>query len=84
VQNKLVRIVNKCKISDKIDTKIILDKINMLSINQLNAQIKLTECERAITRQILHYSCQNKQVVTTRKLRGHAPPGDYSNPKLSP
>jgi hypothetical protein len=43
VQNKLMRIVNKCKISDKISTKILLAIVNMLSINQLNAQIKLTE-----------------------------------------
>jgi hypothetical protein len=34
VQNKLVRIMNNSKISDKISTKILLDKMNMMSINQ--------------------------------------------------
>ena len=42
-QNKLTRFLNNSKISDKISTKTLLKNINGLSVNQLNAQIKLTE-----------------------------------------
>ena len=42
-QNKLTRFLNNAKISDKISTKTLLKNINGLSVNQLNAQIKLTE-----------------------------------------
>ena len=42
-QNKALRFLNKTRIKDKISTKSILEKMNMLSVNQLNAQIKLTE-----------------------------------------
>ena len=45
-QNKLLRFLNKSKISDKISTKQILENLNMCSINQLNAKIKLTEMWR--------------------------------------
>ena len=42
-QNKLLRFLNNTKISDKISTEQILENLNMCSINQLNAKIKLTE-----------------------------------------
>ena len=48
VQNNLVRMINGCKISDKVSIKSLLTKSNMLSINQLNAQIKLTEMWKAV------------------------------------
>ena len=35
--------MNNSKTSDKISTKILLDNMNMMSINQWNAQIKLTK-----------------------------------------
>ena len=47
-QNKMLRFLNKTKISDKIKTELILDKFNMLSVNQLNTQIKLTETWKAV------------------------------------
>ena len=42
-QNKLTRFFNGTFIKDKISTKSILNKLNMLSVNQMNGQIKLTE-----------------------------------------
>ena len=42
-QNKLTRFLNNSIITDKISTKTLLKNINGLSVNQLNAQIKLTE-----------------------------------------
>ena len=47
VQNKLFRILNNSRISDKISTKSIALKLNMLTVNQINAQVKLTEMWKA-------------------------------------
>ena len=43
VQNKLIRNLNGTTVKDKISTKSMLDKFGFLSVNQMNAQIKLTE-----------------------------------------
>ena len=40
--------MNKSKIKDKINTKVLLQNMNMLSVNQMNAQIKLTETWKAL------------------------------------
>ena len=42
-QNKLLRFLNNSKIKDKVSNKSMLKKHNMLSVNQINAQIKLTD-----------------------------------------
>ena len=39
----MTRFLNGSHIKDKISTKTILNNLNMLSINQTNAQIKITE-----------------------------------------
>ena len=46
-QNKMMTFFNKTKISDKISTISILEKHNQLSVNQLNAQMKLCEMWKA-------------------------------------
>ena len=43
MQNKVLRLLNGTKISDKINTKVLLKNLNKLSVNQMNAQIKITE-----------------------------------------
>ena len=47
IQNKLVRLLNNVSLSDRQSTKALLNKIEMLSVNQLNASIKLTELWKA-------------------------------------
>ena len=47
-QNKLLRFLNNSKIKDKVSNISMLTKHKMLSVNQLNAQIKLTEMWKAI------------------------------------
>ena len=47
-QNKLLRFLYKSRISDKIITKSMLEKHNMLSVNQINAQIKITELWKVV------------------------------------
>ena len=48
IQNKLVRFLNNKKISDKIQTETLIKEVNMLSVNRMNAQIKLTEVWKAL------------------------------------
>ena len=50
-QNKMARFLNNSKISDKISNKEIFSKSNMLSVNQLNCQIKLTEVWKSLHNQ---------------------------------
>ena len=48
IQNKLLRSLNGSKIKDMIPTSSLLSKYSMLSVNQLNAQIKLVEIWKAL------------------------------------
>ena len=47
-QNKMLRLLNNSRISNKISTASLLLKFNMLSVNQINAQIKLSEMWKAV------------------------------------
>ena len=48
IQNKLIRMLNNVTLVDRQSTKSLLSNIDMLSVNQLNASIKLTEVWKAI------------------------------------
>ena len=48
MQNKMIRMLNNVKLSDKQSTSSLLKRVNMLSVNQINAQIKLTEIWKAV------------------------------------
>ena len=48
-QNKLLRFINNSKLKDKVSNISMLKKHNMLSVNQLNAQIKITEMWKAMS-----------------------------------
>ena len=47
VQNKLIRLLNNTKISDRVSSAELLEQLGMLSVNQINAQIKLGEMWKA-------------------------------------
>ena len=47
-QNKLLRALNGSRISDQISNKSMLVKFKILSVNQMNAQIKLSEMWKSI------------------------------------
>ena len=66
-QNKLLRFLNNTKISDQISTKSILDNLNMLSVNQINAQVKLTEMWKMDN--IKDYPMQIKRLETLNGAR---------------
>ena len=48
IQNKLVRILNGARLLDKISAKTLAEKLGLLSVNQMNAQVKLTEMWKAL------------------------------------
>ena len=66
-QNKLLRFLNNTKISDQISTKSILDNLNMLSVNHINAQVKLTEMWKMDN--IKDYPMQIKRLETLNGAR---------------
>ena len=43
VQNKLARLLNNKTLKDKVSTKSLIEKSNLLSVNQINAKVKLQE-----------------------------------------
>jgi hypothetical protein len=47
-QNRLLRLLNNSRVADKISTKTLLEKFQLLSVNQLAAEIKLTETWKSI------------------------------------
>ncbi len=47
-QNRMLRAINNSKIKDRISVTSMLQKFNLLSVNQLAAQIKLTEVWKSI------------------------------------
>ena len=46
-QNKMLRILDGALVSERKSTKALLDNQNMLSVNQIAAQIKLSEMWKA-------------------------------------
>ena len=48
IQNKLVRMLTKTSLTDKVSTASLLKKCNMLSVNQLNGQIKIQEIWKSL------------------------------------
>ena len=64
-QNKMLRYMNGSKISDRIKTKTILNKFDNLSVNQLNAQMKLVEMWKA--NNCLNYPIKTKKMETNEE-----------------
>ena len=48
IEVMMLRLLNGSRISDKISTSSLLTKFNMLSVNQINAQMKLSEMWKAV------------------------------------
>ena len=48
VQNDLMRYLTGCQVKDRVSIMSLLNKLNMVSVNQLNAQIKLLEIWKSI------------------------------------
>ena len=75
VQNQMVRCLNGTTIKDKISTSSLLQKYNLLSVNQMNAQIKLQQVWKAMNvdnypLQITQQSVPGRGVSTRAAIRG--------------
>ena len=64
VQNKLARPSNNKRLSDKVSTKILLQNINIDSINQTHAQIKLTEIWKS-------FKDENSNILKITKVKSY-------------
>ena len=76
IQNNLLRTLNGSRIKDMISIRTLLTRFDMLSINQLNAQIKLQEIWKALNiddyplkvqRQFSDFSRVNTRADATQK-----------------
>ena len=73
VLNNLLSTLNGSKIKDQVAVKFMLDKFEILSVNQLNAQVKLLEVWKALN--LADYPLQIQQQAVPQ-LREHAQRGD--------
>ena len=48
LQNKIIRLITGTSLNDRVHTKQLLEMTNSLSVNQINAQIKIQEIWKAI------------------------------------
>ena len=74
-QNKLLRFLNETYIKDRVSSKSMLVKHKMLSVNQINAQMKLTEIWKAVNDidhpfKIVKDTVNNEERVTRAMLDG--------------
>ena len=66
----MVRLINNVKLSDKKATSDLLKRVNMLSVNQINDQIQLTEIWKAVNNQECPLNITKmKEVAPDRPLR---------------
>ena len=71
-QNKLFSLLNNTRIKDKIKTSFIARDLKMLSVNQINAQVKLTEMWKASN--VVNYPINAEKRCTKRKIDLQGPP----------
>ena len=70
-QNKVLRILDNCKIKDMRPIRDMLEKFDMLSVNQTAAQIKLTEAWKASNDEDypIHMKKPEQHTESTREVR---------------
>ena len=69
VQNKLARFLNNKSLYDKIPSNVLLNNINMLSVNQINAKVKFQEVWKALNVEgyPLKIECQKASDTSTQR-----------------
>ena len=65
-QNNLLRLLNGSKLSDKVSIESMLNKFGVLSVNQLNAQIKLLEIWKSLNISSYPLKIKKKNTVENR------------------
>ena len=73
----MARFLNSKTLRDKIPTKELLEQVNLLSVNQLNAKIKIMEIWKAKNIQGYPLKIQNqtanKETINTRAMTSNRP-----------
>ncbi len=87
-QNRMLRGINKSRISDKISTKSMLKKFDLLSVNQLAVQIKLIEVWKSINVtghpiKLENYSQHSSDLTATLRPRHNRTYNDSAKFKIS-
>ena len=75
LQNKMMRLITGISLKDRVSTKKLLERTNALSINQINAQIKIQEIWKAINIKdypvtVQKHSVQDSMTSTRACTRG--------------
>ena len=77
VQNKLARLLNGKTLKDKIPTNILLRNANLLSVNQINAKVKLQEIWKILNIEDypikIALNSANKDQMATRSMSNSTP-----------
>ena len=68
-QNRLLRALNNSRVKDKISTSSLLEKFDILSVNQLAAQIKFLEVWKSV--HVEGYSIELEPYNKERTLNNH-------------
>ena len=87
-QNRMLRGINKSRISDKISVKSMLKKFDLLSVNQLAVQIKLIEVWKSINvpghpLKLENYSKHSTDLTATLRPRQNRTYNDSAKFKIS-
>ena len=86
IQNDLMRFLAGCQVKDKVSIRSLLEKFNMLSVNQLNAQIKLLEIWKAINVQDYPLVIQQQMIgdgMATTKAAARGRPCEIGRSQLT-
>ena len=75
-QNKLFCLLNNTRIKDKIKTKSIAEELKMLSVNQINAQVKLTEMWKSLNVENYPVKVEKQAAVDDHRLARSIKRGD--------
>ena len=77
VQNKMARFLNGKTLKDKTQSKVLLANINVLSVNQLNAKIKILEVWKSLNIDgyplEISTKCVKKESINTRAMTSNQP-----------
>ena len=86
VQNKMARFLNRKSLKDKVPTKTLLENLNMLSVNQINAKVKIQEIWKAlhIKNYPLIVDCQSSsETSTSTRAMNRGDPKEIGNTILT-
>ena len=86
IQNDLMRYLTGCQLKDKVSIRSLLDKLNMVSVNQLNAQVKLLEMWKSLNIEDYPLKLQQQEIregMATTRAATKGQPCDIGRTQLT-